>query len=653
MMNNNGAENAHKHKKTGTKFRIMIVEDELIVAQNLENQLQKLGYEVPAVVNSGQEAILTAAKIKPHLVLMDIKLSGSMDGIDAADQIHTRFHIPVVYLTAYADEETLQRAKATDPFGYILKPFELRKLHSTIEIALYKHQMEMKLKESELRFRTLAYSSPVGIFQTNAKGDCIYVNRRWCEIAGLSPKQAMGSAWTTAIHPEDRDTISRAWYTMTQSGGELEFEQEFRFQTPSGKTTWVFGHAAALKSKSREKIGYIGTITDISVRKKLEDELLTSKKLEAIGILAGGIAHDFNNLLSVIMGTISIVKEDANITEGQYELLESVERASAQASELAQKLITFSKGGWLNRKKVNVRQILEEVILDRFANSEAAARIKVNIPHNLLPVDGDENKLKQVFVNLLLNAVEAGGVEKGITITAKNVEIVEENAQAPLKKGLYAKITIEDKGSGIPEELLGNIFDPYFTTKEKSSKKGLGLGMTICYSIIRKHGGHIAAKSEEGKGTAVNVYLPAFSAPKPAPVPGETDASPKTETTTPRVLLMDDDPVVQDVTGQMLKRLGYEVEIFNEGLQAIKAYKKAMESNNPFDVVLLDLVNKQGMGGRETLAELLKMDPGVKAVAISGFSNETEIKMLKREGFIAVLFKPYKMADIEQVLSPR
>jgi PAS domain S-box-containing protein len=650
MINNNGGENTHRYKKTGTTFRIMIVEDELIVAQNLENQLKKLGYEVPAVVNSGKEAILKAAKIKPHLVLMDIKLSGSMDGIDAADQIHTRFRIPVVYLTAYADEETLQRAKATDPFGYILKPFEMKKLHSTIEIALYKHQMEMKLKESELRFRTLADSSPVGIFQTDAKGVCIYVNRRWCEIAGLSPKQAVGGAWTRAIHPEDRDTISGAWYTMAQSGGELEFEQEFRLQTPSGKITWVFGHAAALKSKSREKIGCIGTIADISVRKKLEDELLTSKKLEAIGILAGGIAHDFNNLLSVIMGTISIVKEDANITEGQYELLESVERASAQASELAQKLITFSRGGWLNRKKISVRQILEEVIREPFADSEAAEKIIVNVPHNLLPVDGDENKLKQVFVNLLLNAVEAGGAEKGITITAKNVEIREENARAPLKKGQYAKITIEDKGSGIPEEFLGNIFDPYFTTKEKSSKKGLGLGMTICYSIIRKHGGHIAAKSEEGKGTSVNVYIPAFSTPKGAAAAVEIAGPPKTETKTRRLLLMDDDPVVQDVTGQMLERLGYEVEIFNEGRQAINAYKKAMEAGNPFDVVLLDLVNKQGMGGRETLAELLKLDPQVKAVAISGFSNDSEIKILKGEGFANVLFKPYKMVDIEQVL---
>jgi two-component system cell cycle sensor histidine kinase/response regulator CckA len=633
-------------ENANTKVRIMIVEDELIVAQNLENQLKKLGYEVAAAVGSGQEAVKMAAEMKPDLVLMDIKLSGAMDGIDTADQIHTRFQIPVVYLTAYADDETLERAKTTAPFGYILKPFELKKLHSTIEIALYKHQLEKKLRESELRFRTLANSSPVGIFQTDARGNCIYVNKRWCEMAGLSSEQALRMVWVDAVHPRDRSAISWAWVKMTRSGDE--FEQEFRFYTPAGKTTWVFGHAAALKSDSGEYMGYIGTITDITVRKKLEDELLTSKKLESIGILAGGIAHDFNNLLSVIMGTISLVKEEPNITEGQYELLTSVERTSAQASELAQKLITFSRGGWLNLKKVSIREVLEDVIHENFAAPDT--QFKLDLPPNLLRVKGDENKLKQVFMNLLLNAVEAGEGEneKGITINAQNIEIPDKETQPPLQKGEYVKVSIEDKGGGISREHLDKVFDPYFTTKEKGSKKGMGLGLTICYSIVRKHKGHIAVISEEGKGTSVEVYLPVF---------------PIDETTTDkiaalaksyagRVLVMDDDPVVQDVTGQMLKRLGYEVEIFDQSRETVTAYGKAMKTGNPFDFVLLDLINKHDIGGRETLKELLKLDPHIKAIAISGFSNDAEIELLKKDGFLAVLFKPYKMADLQEVLTP-
>jgi PAS domain S-box-containing protein len=500
------------------KIKIMIVEDELIVAKNIENHLRKIGYEVICTVDSGEDAIARAAETKIDLVLMDIKLVGEIDGVEAARQIHDRFQIPVVYLTAYTDDETLQRAKVTAPFGYIIKPFEPKKLHTTIEIALYKNSMERKLKESELRFRTLASFSPVGIFQTDVNGHCIYVNERWCEIAGLSPKQAIGDRWLKALLPEDRTDISDAWYQMVKSGGK--FTREYRFQTPEGKITWVYGHAAPLKKESGEKTGYIGTITDITLLKKLEAELLTGKKLESIGILAGGIAHDFNNLLAVIMGNISMIKNDPNITVDQNSILRSAEKASAQAAELAQKLITFSKGGWLDRKEIIFSQLIQDTIRDNFPEEEDL--FDIDIPGNLRTVDGDKGQLKQVFNNLLLNAVEADKEKKGkITIAAGNVEKPEENI--PLKNGQYVKVTVKDRGIGIPKEQLDKIFDPYFSTKVRWAKKGMGLGLAICYSIIQKHEGHISVSSEPGKGTTVEVYLPAFNLEKLKKILDEID----------------------------------------------------------------------------------------------------------------------------------
>jgi PAS domain S-box-containing protein len=491
--------------KPTEKIKIMIVEDERIVAKNIENHLRKIGYEVISIVDSGEEAIARAAGAKMDLVLMDIKLSGEIDGVEAARQIYDRFQIPVVYLTAYADDETLQRAKVTAPFGYIIKPFEPKKLHTTIEIALYKNNMERKLKESELRFRTLASCSPVGIFQTDINGHCIYVNERWCEIAGLLPEQALGDGWVMALHPEDRIAISTAWYQMAESGGK--FTREYRFQTPGGNSSWVYSHAAPLKKESGEKTGYIGTITDITLLKKLEDELLTRKKLESIGILAGGIAHDFNNLLAVIMGNISMIKNDPNITADQNSILRSVEKASAQAAELAQKLITFSKGGWLDRKEIIFSQLIQAAIRDNFPQKEAL--FDINIPGNLRTINGDPAYLQQVFTNLLLNAVEADEINKGnIIVAASNVDTIEENIS--LKKGQYVKITVKDRGIGIPKEQLDKIFVPYFSTKVRCAQKGMGLGLTICYSIIQKHEGHISVISEPGKGTTVEVYLPAF-----------------------------------------------------------------------------------------------------------------------------------------------
>lgn len=636
---------ASDNTKPTEKIKIMIVEDELIVAKNIENHLRKIGYEVVFIVDSGEEAITRSAEVKLDLVLMDIKLAGEIDGVEAARQIYDRFQIPVVYLTAYADDETLQRAKVTAPFGYIIKPFESKKLHTAIEIALYKNDMEKKLKESELRFRTLASCSPVGIFQTDINGNCIYVNERWCEIAGLSQDRAMGDRWIKALHPEDRAAISNAWYQMVESGDK--FTREYRFQTPGGKITWVYGHAAPLKKESGEKTGHIGTITDITLLKKLEDELLTSKKLESIGILAGGIAHDFNNLLAVILGNISMIKSDSNITADQDSILRSVEKASTQAAELAQKLITFSKGGWLCRKEIIFSQLIQDAIRDNFPQREAL--FDIDIPAGLRTIDGDPAYLKQVFTNLLLNAVEADKESKeNIIVEARNVDTIEENI--PLKKGQYVKVTVIDKGVGIPGEQLDKIFDPYFSTKTRWSKKGMGLGLTICYFIIQKHEGYIHVISEPGKGTSVEVYLPAFHFSHASPDTSVSSRESTFPTPAGKALVMDDDVMVQDVLGQMLGRLGYEVETVDEGQQAIEAIEKAGKTGNPFGIVFLDLIIKKGLGGKETLKQLLKLASRVTPIAISGFSDGSELSTLKQLGFVDVLIKPFNLSDLKTVL---
>lgn len=625
------------------KPKILIVEDELIVATNIENQLSKMGYEVFASVDSGEEAIRLAQEAKPDLALMDIKLTGSMDGIEAAQHLYEHLHIPVVFLTAYMDNDTLQRAKTASPYGYILKPFDINKLYTTIEIALHKHQIEKKLKESEQRFRTLADDSPVGIFQTDINGNCNYVNRRWCEITGLSPTTAARECWNNALHQDDRAAVREAWDQMNRPGGR--FAMEYRFQTPGGKINWVFGHAVPIKDNPAENTGYIGIITDITAKKKLEKKLSTAEKLEAIGILAGGIAHDFNNLLSVIIGNISMLRDDLNITPTQTNMLKKMEKASFQAADLAQKLITFSKGGWLHREKVIFPHLLEEVIFETFPTQQTYFDLRV--PPDLHPIDGDPGQLKQVLVNLLYNAVEAESETKIITITAQNIENAPEDT--PLKKGRYVKITIEDRGIGIPQEYLGKVFDPYFSTKSRGTGKGMGLGLTICYSIIQKHDGHIHIGSLPGKGTKVKVYLPTFQAETPYISDRQVILSPPHPTVS-KVLVMDDDPAIQDVTRKLLERISFTAETFDEGQQALEAYKNAWEAGQPYDVVILDLINKKGLGGKETLKKILQLNSRARVVAICGFSNGTEREDLLQEGFSDVLLKPYKMSDLKSTL---
>lgn len=625
-----------------TPGRILIVEDEQIVAKHIKNHLKKGGYDPVGVAVTGEDAVRLTEELQPDLILMDIRLAGPMDGIQAAEKIRARHNIPFIYLTAFADSQTLERSRTTEPFGYLLKPFEAKVLYSTIEVALYKHRMEKKLKESETRFRALAEAAPVGIFQTDIHGDCIYVNEKWCDMAGLSPDEAYGKGWENALHPEDRVRISARWYHMARTGDK--FALEYRFKTPDGKVTWLFGLAAALEDDAGNSIGYIGTVSDITDRKNLEEKLLTGRKLESLGILAGGIAHDFNNLLAIIMGNISLIREEIQPDESHYRMLENAEKAAAEAGELAQKLITFSKGGWLMKKRITLQDILENAAQQALA--DVACTCETDIGENLLPIYGDENQLNQVFTNLLRNASEAMVGEGTITLRAENVELASEDFHQ-LKTGKYIRVTVEDHGIGIPAEHMSKIFDPYFTTKDMGPQKGMGLGLTICYSIINKHGGSIRLESEPGKGTTAEVYLPAF---REIPVKTEEKKGPM-EKGKGRIMVVDDEPDILSITALMLEKMGYRVDTYEEGTGALDAYKRAVQEEQPFDVMLLDLFNKKGMGGEETLRKLLVFDPDAKVIAISGYLDDSDADDLKKDGFCDVIIKPYRREELQLALS--
>jgi len=243
-------------------------------------------------------------------------------------------------------------------------------------------------------------------------------------------------------------------------------------------------------------------------RSRLYDELLTAKKMEAIGILAGGIAHDFNNLLSIIIGNISMaIEEIEDNPEKAVKMLKIAEESSSQAADVAQKLITFSNGGWIIPRKIKLSTIFNNVI--EYHPEMKPLLQNTFFSPELKPIYGDERQLREVIHNLLKNADEAAAEPKRITLKAENVTLSKKN-NFSLKQGDYIKISITDNGRGIPQEHLGKIYDPYFSTKETVTRKGMGLGLAICYSIIKKHNGHIAVESEVGRGTTVNIHLPTF-----------------------------------------------------------------------------------------------------------------------------------------------
>jgi PAS domain S-box-containing protein len=372
------------------------------------------------------------------------------------------------------------------------------------EIKEHKQTAE-KLKESEEKFRILTEESMTGIVIIQAR-IIKYANPKFADIFAYTRAEMIDKPFLDMVYAADRPMMEEILAPgNTETGDSLSCQ--FRGVTKKNELIWLECYGTFTLYQGQPAL--FKTIVDITRRKKEESELIKSRKMESVGILAGGIAHDFNNLLTIIIGNITMLKLKLGIKDPQiYNFLEKIEKASGQAAELAHQFVDFSEEGTLLRTKITMPVLLKNAI-------DLSPEIRdipchISLPPDLQPIYGDERQLRQVITNLLLNAHEAGTNEdKKITVTAENTRLDETNPFS-LAKGDYVKISVMDNGKGIPAELLDKIFDPYFSTKETVTQKGLGMGLAICYSIIKKHEGHIAVTSQVGKGTTVDVYLPVF-----------------------------------------------------------------------------------------------------------------------------------------------
>jgi signal transduction histidine kinase/ActR/RegA family two-component response regulator len=381
---------------------------------------------------------------------------------------------------------------------------------------------------------------------------------------------------------------------------------------------------------------------EIKKRVGMEEEVLRSQKLEAVGILAGGIAHDFNNLLTAVLNNIYLARISVDPEDKAFKRMETAEKVLESAKALTQQLLTFSKGGEPVKESKNVETMIKETA--SFALRGSNVKFRYYMDDNLHPVEVDTGQVSQVINNLVINADQAmpeGGV---MNVRAENVLIDEEDG-LPLNKGRYVKLSFEDEGHGIPEEHILKVFDPYFTTKHKGS----GLGLASSYSVIRSHGGHISVESELGVGTAFCVYLPATDK-QPEDIEDIKDMKTQEPVEGGRVLLMEDEMMIAESVSAGLEVFGFETEIAIEGNEAIDLYLNAKESGTPFDAVVLDLTVKGGMGGKETIKRLVEINPDVKAIVASGYSKDPLMSRFRDFGFSGVFTKPYSIEDLADFL---
>ena len=452
--------------------------------------------------------------------------------------------------------------------------------------------------------------------------------------------------------PEDRKKIEQAFANACNEGRSYDLES--RFMPAKGEKRWVrtIGNPV-LENRKVTKI--MGSIIDITEPKKLREKVRQSQKMEAIGTLTGGIAHDYNNLLAIIMGNLSMAREETKPHSNVAEFLHGIEQASRKAGDLTHQLMTLSRGGYPIKKLRSVERLLKEIPGQFHAHH--GIEYTFSIEGDLWPAEYDSKQMRCAITNVLVNAAEAMPRGGTITLQAEN-QILDKNGKdsaLPLNKGKYVRISVKDEGRGIPEESLRKIFDPYFSTKDRGAQKGMGLSLTVTHAVVEKHGGHIMVDSEIGVGTTVTIYLPASE--DKGEDQGATHERDDTalsissdERTIKRILVMDDEEMLRNLAQKMLEQLGCEVETAGDGFEAILKYKKRMASGEPFDGVILDLTVKGGMGGTQTIKELIKIDPNVKAMVCSGYNNDPAMADFKEYGFREAMAKPYQMEDLERAL---
>jgi two-component system, cell cycle sensor histidine kinase and response regulator CckA len=383
--------------------------------------------------------------------------------------------------------------------------------------------------------------------------------------------------------------------------------------------------------------------TDITTWESTQNEILKTQKLESLGLLAGGIAHDFNNILTGILGNISFAGQFLDGAHPARKPMENAEKASLRAAELAHQLLTFAKGGLPVKKRVSVGSLVQESVSLALHGSNVQSM--VDIPASVHAVEADEGQLNQAFNNVIINALQSmpqGGI---LSVKAENLTL-DAQTEGTLPPGDYVKVSFTDQGSGISHEDQSRIFDPYFTTKPG----GTGLGLASVHSIVTKHGGKVEVSSSVQQGTTFTFYLHSAGEPpaEPLPLPAPAVFHCQTEST---VLVMDDEETIRDLAADILAALGYAVTTCSNGEEAIGLYREASERGKPFLAAIMDLTIPAGMGGKEAAQRILAYDPSARLIVSSGYSNDPVMARHGDYGFCAAVVKPYRWADLQQVLS--
>ena len=497
---------------------------------------------------------------------------------------------------------------------------------------------EIALRSSEEKFSRAFHASPAWMtISTLGDGRYLDVNETFLRETGFRRDEVIGN--TSIELGIWADAAERAAIFEKIERGEIIRNIEVKRRTRDGRLLSVLWSVDVVEIGGQQCI--ISATLNVTDLKRLEDESLKAQKLESLGILAGGIAHDFNNLLTGILGNVSFAKLLIQDNPKALKRLDECENASLRARDLTSQLLTFARGGEPVRKLVSLPQLIMDSA--NFALRGSNVRCRFDFSADIHCVEADEGQLSQVINNLVINAHQAMPDGGEIVISARNVDAPLQGLA--LREGRHVMIKVQDSGNGIAPDLLPRIFDPYFTTKSGGS----GLGLASAYSIVKRHGGAIVAESSPGQGTRFRFYLPASASGKPVDeVPAAKDA---TTRFAGRVLVMDDEEIIRNLAADMLAHLGLDVVTCSEGSEAVQMFRHAMTEGRPYHMVIMDLTIPGGQGGKETIRQLCALDPAVRAIVASGYSNDPIMANYAEYGFSGAVGKPFRVEEMAAMVA--
>ena len=583
-------------------------------------------------------------------------ISGSVKAMTAAASLLTAaLLVPLIpkalLLRSPADFETSNRKLELEVGERVRAETEVRRLNQdleqrvrerTAELEAANARLKAEIAERQLAEEALAnekerlavtlHSIADGVIAVDTSAHVVLMNRVAASLTGWDAKAALGRPVADVLALAEGENPAEA----ILSHYAPSVESEARLKTPAGERL-IAQTATPIRDPHSAIVGAVLVFRDITEKRRTEEQLTRTQRLESVGILAGGIAHDFNNILTAILGNIALARMDES---DRGILLEEAETACLRARDLTQQLLTFSKGGAPIKSATSLHALLLDTV--NFALRGSNVQAALDLAPDLWVAEVDSGQISQVINNLVINAKEAMPEGGNLHVRAKNLAVTPGTAGE--LAGEYVVIEIADEGTGIPPADMEKIFDPYFSTKARGS----GLGLASAHSVVQRHHGTMEVESTPGKGSVFRVYLPASSQGLQASGAG---SEPKLQRGSGRILVLDDEAPIRTLMERMLKLLGYTADCAADGADAVRQFAAAKAEGRPFAAVIVDLTIPGGMGGRECLAQLHKIDADVPVIASSGYATDPVMAEPARYGFASVIPKPYRPETLSTTLA--